>query len=351
MIRSRRNLDVIVCLIVLIFGVLYQLRAETIVLHLKNGDRLAGTIISEDTNRVLITTSWTKELAVPLDQIVSRESLAAEQSHTNAVAKIVTPVTETREPGPPPTNVVQAAKSTNLLATAALPTAVKPARPKRWKGEAKVGADFIFNANNQQIYYGRFKLSYERPYASNPKKFFRNIFDYSVDYGRTEGVTSANQMNGSDKTDFDLRKRWYVYNLGGAGYDKIRKIDLHYEEGPGLGYHLLTLTNFVLDVEAGANYQVQDRSDNTSSEKFFYRLAELVTWKLHKRLTLTEKAEYFPQVEDVGQFRARLEANLSYGIWANLSLNVSLLDLYDTQPAHDVPRNDLQVRSSIGITF
>jgi len=158
-------------------------------------------------------------------------------------------------------------------------------------------------------------------------------------------------MGGSDKTDFDILNRFYVYNLGGAGYDKIRKIDLHYEEGPGLGYHLLTLTNFVLDVEAGVNYQVQDRSDNTSSEKFFYRLAELATWKLNKRLTFTEKVEYFPQVEDVDEYRARIEANLSYGIWGNLSLNVTLLDLYDTQPAHNVPRNDLQVRSSLGITF
>ena len=294
--RSRRNPELIVCFIVLILGVLYQLQAETIVLHLKNGDRLAGTIISEDTNRVVITTSWIKELAVPLDQIASRETIAAEQARTNAVVKVASPVTETREPGPPPTNVVQTAKGTNAVAAAALASNVKPTKPKRWKGEAKVGADFIFNANNQEIYYGRFKLAYEQPYRSNPKKFFRNIMDYSVDYGRIEGVTSANQMGGSDKTDFDILNRFYVYNLGGAGYDKIRKIDLHYEEGPGLGYHLLTLTNFVLDVEAGVNYQVQDRSDNTSSEKFFYRLAELATWKLNKRLTFTEKVEYFPQV-------------------------------------------------------
>src|SRR5215203_1843803 len=43
--------------------------AENAILHLKNGDRLAGTIISEDTNRVVITNSWIKELAVPLAEI------------------------------------------------------------------------------------------------------------------------------------------------------------------------------------------------------------------------------------------------------------------------------------------
>src|SRR5262249_40537970 len=147
--------------------------------------------------------------------------------------------------------------SSNAVAKLTPSAAVKPTPPKRWKGELRVGSDFIFNAHNQQIYYGRFNLTYERPYTSNPKKFFRNILDYAASYGRTEGVTSANQMGGSDKMDFDIFKRWYVYNLGGVGYDQVRKIDLHYEVGPGLGYHLLTFTNFVTDVEAGINYQAQ----------------------------------------------------------------------------------------------
>jgi len=239
----------------------------------------------------------------------------------------------------------------------------KPApKPKHWKGELKVGADFIKGAKDQQIYYGRFKLTYEHPYAGNPKQFFRNIVDYSVDYGRTEGaagtnghtdsVVSANRMDGSDKTDFDFGKqKLFVYNLGAAGYDEIRKIDLHYEIGPGVGYHLLTRTNFVLNGEFGVNYQVQDRSDNTKTEKFYFRLAQDLTWKVNKTLTFTEKFEFFPQVEEFSEYRSRFETTLSYGIWQNISLNVSVLDLYDTQPATSVPNNDLQIRSSLGFTF
>src|SRR5262249_55058266 len=199
-------------------------------------------------------------------------------------------------------------------------------------------------------------------YPSNPKQFFRNIVDYSVDYGHTEkknattgqeeSVTSANRMEASDKTDFDFGKRkFYAYNLGAVGYDEIRKIDLHYEVGPGVGYHLLTRTNFVMNNELGINYQVQDRSDNTSTEKFYFRLAEDFTWKVNKTLTFTEKFEFFPRVENLGEYRSRFESTLSYGIWQNISLNLSVLDLYDTEPAANVPNNDLQVRSSLGFTF
>ena len=335
-----------------------EVRAEKIILHLKNGDRVAGTIVSEDTNRVTITTSWIKELAVPVAQIERREAVPPEAvaPKTNAPAATAPALAEKKAPPPGQPAI------TNLVPSAqpGVPVAVMPVlqpkpqtpKPKRWKGEVKLGADFLFGAKEQQIYYGRFKLAYERPYDSNPKQFFRNIFDYGIDYGRTDGVLSSDRMDGSDKTDFDIGKRKiFVYNLAGVGYDTIRKIDIHYEVGPGVGYHLFTLTNFVLNIEGGFNYQVQHRSDHTETEKFYYRLAEDLTWKLSKRFTLTEKLEFCPQVEDVQQYRARFESTLSYGFWQNLALNLSVLDLYDTQPANGVPKNDLQIRSSLGITF
>src|SRR6266850_3522153 len=60
--------------VVFAFG---ELQAEIIILHLKTGDRIAGTIVSEDTNRVLITTAWIKDLAIPVAQIERREAAPA----------------------------------------------------------------------------------------------------------------------------------------------------------------------------------------------------------------------------------------------------------------------------------
>jgi hypothetical protein len=117
-----------------------------------------------------------------------------------------------------------------------------------------------------------------------------------------------------------------------------------------------------MNTEAGINYQAQFRSDtintgtntitqHTTNEKFYFRLAEDTTWKINKTLNFTEKFEFFPRVEDVSEYRMRFESTFSYGIWQNISLNLTILDLYDTQPASNVPKNDLQIRSSLGITF
>ncbi|HEX4646200.1 MAG TPA: DUF481 domain-containing protein, partial [Verrucomicrobiae bacterium] len=266
---------------------------------------------------------------------------------TNAAASVAqTP------PAATPSNAVAMVKPVKLPA----PPATPPKTNNSWfkqhvKGDVSVGSDLLFGSADRQIYFGRFSMTYSQPYKRDPKEFFRDIISYNAEYGKTAGVLSANHMEGSSKTDFDLTRKWYAYNLGGAGYDEIQKIDLHYEIGPGIGCHLLTLTNFVLNAEAGGNYQRDDRSDNTVTKNFYYRLAEDYTWKINHSLNMKEKFEFFPQAENLGQYRARFESTLSYALLLHLSLDLTVRDSYDTRPAVGVDQNELQIRTSLGLKF
>jgi putative salt-induced outer membrane protein YdiY len=294
---------------------------QEVTLHLRNGDRITGFIVSETTNRVVLTNVWSSGLTVPQETILRREPVkAAPLPATNVVTK------------PAPVS----------------PPATPPAPPKPGmllSGEVQVGADLGLSEKNHQVYSGRAKVSliYHR---------LRNLFDYSFSYGRTEGVVSANRMDGSAKTDYDLTRRLYTYNLMGAGYDEIRKIDSRFEIGPGLGYHLIKRTNFLFKTEAGVNYQAQYFTDDTQNELFFYRFAEEAAWKINSRLTLDEKFEFFPQVEDfLGRYRFRFESNLRYALLNNLFFTITVLDQYDTAPPAGVGPNDLQVKSTLGMKF
>jgi len=310
-------------------------RAQNAVLYLKNGDKLTGYIVSQYTNRVVLSNSWVKDLSVPLSEIAQREIILA---NTNRVGS---------------SNVIAKIKAQPV------PTAPPPLF-KYWKGEAEIGLDLLYSTTDQRTYRGRFKLAYEKPYASNPKNFFRNSIDYDVAYGKTSQkddttgkivtTTSADRMGGSDKTSADFDRRWYAYNLAGVGFDRIRNIDLAIEEGPGLGYHLLKLTNLTANVEGGVNYQLQDNSDNTHTRDFFYRAAEDFIWKINSRTTLSEKAEFFPRF-NFSEYRLRAETTLSYNIWRYVYWNLTLRDSYDTTPAANVQGNELEVHSSLGVKF
>ena len=330
----------------------YSAFSQTVSIDLKGGDRITGHIVSETNNTVVLSNAFSREIIIPAGEITKRTVVPAP---TNAaIAKVA--VTN----APAKTNGVALAKAiaaTNNLFTSPL--------LKDWHGDILLGADLTFSERNRQVYNAKAKLIYTHGR-------FKSVFDYDATYGRVEveetelvrlfggGTTNvthkttktdANRMNGSIKTDFDLTKKWYAYNLAGMGYDQIRKIDLRYEIGPGLGYHLIQWSNFFANVEAGANYQKEERDDGTELSTFFGRLAENAAWKITPRLSWDEKFEYMPRLEDPGEYRMRFEMNLRYAMLQNVFFNLSLLDIYDSLAVSGVTQNDVQVRSSIGVKF
>ena len=177
--------------------------------------------------------------------------------------------------------------------------------------------------------------------------------DYLATYGRTDGVLSANDMNGSVRVELDVEKnkRVFLFNATGVGYNEIRKIDLGYDDSFGLGYKLIARTNLTLNTDIGVNYQRQNFSDGTSKDYGALRLGELMGWKISSKWILDEKFEFYPRFTDIGHYRMRFENNLRYLLSNSLNLNFTVIDQYDTQPASSVTRNDLLVRATLGFKF
>lgn len=316
----------------MLFGLLTNtLAAEPVIFYLKGGDRIAGTVLSETTNAVVIATPWVKELSIPLDQIEARDpGVVTTPPPTPATVTAV-------PPGKPP--VLAASKPE-------APPAIKP-----WKLDAKLGMDLIYGEKDRRIYYGQIALKYARPYEPNSRQFLRNALEYRADYATTDAVQSANRMYGSNKTDFDVAEHMFIYNLVGVGYDDVRLIDLQYEIGPGLGYHLLHRPTLTANVEGGFSYQVQDRPDSQRIEAAYARAAQDVTWKIYSNTTLTQRASVLTRVDSPDQLQFRLEGNLCFAIVKNLSFNLTAIEMFDTRPVAGVTPSEFQLRSAIGVAF
>ncbi|MGH7952434.1 MAG: DUF481 domain-containing protein [Limisphaerales bacterium] len=304
--------------------------AQEVILHLKSGDKISGLIVSESAGQVVISNAWVRTLSIPRAEISSRE---LEKGAT--IPPLVSPP-----------------QAKPMVATT-MKSALKPVTKSKgkWCGDARLGLDAIASTTDQQDYSGSLKLTYEQPYKSDPKKFFKNTSDFNIEYQRTDGQESANRACASNKSDFDIGKKSYGYSLFGVAHDYVQKIDAQYQISPGGGVHLIKQPNFVMNLEGGMDYQYQYRMDTPNLETFSFRLAEDITWIIQKNLKLTENLAFYPNVEDNGQFRNDFQSVLSYGFWKNLSVNLTALDCYDTQVAADVDRNRFEIRSSLGITF
>jgi hypothetical protein len=367
--------------------------APAAVLHLRNGDRLTGTILAETSSHLTLSNKVVGAVLIPLKDISRREGVMTNappptvrppQAAPSSVAPpgpLLTPEDEkeletlkglyvtgrisaseyhrqrsiriskardaaqrTQRGNQPSPSVKRPA---GAIARSGAPVRVpaKKRPPKQGlKGEVRMGSNLGFSEKRRQLYSGRLKLHYVRSPV-------RTSADYLATYGKTDGAVSANRMDGSMKTDLDVGKGLYLYVLAGAGYDEIRKIDWRYEVGPGTGYQLFNLTNFVMRIEGGFHYQAHYFEDDREQEAYSQRLAQYLKWIFARNLTFDEKAEYLPQLDTSGEFKIRVEANLRYFLRRNLSLNLTVINLYDTVTAQGVGKNDLQLRSSVGVKF
>lgn len=291
---------------------------ETLILQLRNGDRISGVVREETAQRLILSNAWNPALAVDLAAIQER----------------VAPT------NPAPAAAAPAAASLNPTQSAAGPAK----KPSPWRGDWQVGADLRRGERDSTLYHTRLKVGYLQGR-------FRALSDLNYAYGKTDGTLNANRVEGSLKTDFNLNKRVFVYNYLDALFDEVRKIDLRYQVGPGLGYHLWMQTNLVLDVEAGGTYENEQRSDGTRRDNLSVRFAQTLQWQIAQQVRLEESLDFYPRFSPLDDFRVRAEVTLRYYFNKRLSLNFSLLDIYDRTPAAGISRNDLQLRTALGVAF
>ena len=331
---------------------------QELVLHLRNGDRLSGRLLSETTNEVVIATPFAERLSIPLALIERRGAPPAAVTNAPPPKPVGTP------PARPATGVAGELVPTNKPAlaqkavVAAKPPEPKPTPPPSMfdtflsdlNGEAQLGGNFGFGTKDREAFTGHIKVTHNHTFPN--KRPMRNIIDYDIAYGTTDKVLSDNRMDGNWKTEYDVGKRFLVYNAMGGGYDEVRNIDLQYDIGPGVGYKWILMTNFVFKTELGGNYQQEYFAGDTQSERYSLRFAEDTWWQITPKLRWDQKVEYFPEVDNfAADFRVRLVTNLSYLLRQNLTLTLNVVDLYDTGVPEGVANNDLQIRSLIGLKF
>ena len=330
------------------------------VVFLKNGDRLTGEILSENSRRIVIRTPAAGRVTLQRDQVERVEEFplptVSVPPPASAPAAVPPPATN------PPVALAPPAKPTGILtnapATVATTTNTVAAGSilwlpdwahglwTNWHGNVQIGANLGVGTANWQSTYAN---------ANVVKKWGRTttLLNYALSYGMVNEVVNANRMYGTFKTDlaWSAQKHVYSYGQGAAGYDEIRRINLEYLAGAGMGYKVIDRSRTVLAAELGAQYQVfdyltaQDRADMAA------RFGENLTTQIGKDVRITQQLGFTPGFEDFTNYQIRFGFTLSVVLFKPLTLNLNILDNYFSQPAPGTADNDLQVSTTMGINF
>lgn len=323
---------------------------EKVALTLKNGDRLSGELTSENDTKVVLKTPLLGTLRIPKSDITKRETILPPAPTAGLEKQASKPPSPAPiSPAPVPTPAVTVGKpvltnSTPIL-TSWVPAWGQPFLTN-WHGNIQLGLDLGFGTSDRQTFY--FNGS-----ASHSWNRLRNFADIHSAYGFVNQVQSANRVDGSLKTETDLGqgRRIYAYNQGGASADVIRQLNMEFHEGIGMGYKVLQRPKMTVNTEAGLQYQSFDYRLAPDRSFVSLRLGENLSWNLLDKLTLNQRLAVTPNVADFSEYHVRFDIGLSYPLFKRVTLNVNFIEEYESKPPRGVDHNDLQVQSTLGVSF
>jgi hypothetical protein len=324
-----------------VFLTLAQCAAGPVVLHLKNGDRISGEMVSEDTIALTVKLPFGGEIKVPKAEIDKREpSPAPASAQPASPAPVKAPTAETKPAPPRATTAPKLVEPSWYSFHWAVPMMTN------WHGNVQLGSDMGFGTADHQNFY-------LNATATHVYSRLHNSANFTTTYGLVNNIEAANRMDGSLKTDVDLgkKRKLYVYNLFDSGYDHLRQIDFQYDEGAGLGYKLIEKPRFIFKVESGAEFQRFNYSTIPGRSIFSFRLGENFDWKVNDKLTVKHTLSISPNVNDVGDYRSHGTLGIAYPLLKQMTVNLNVIDDYDSQPPAGAKNNSLQIQTTVGVTF
>jgi putative salt-induced outer membrane protein len=184
-----------------------------------------------------------------------------------------------------------------------------------------------------------------------------------ANYGSSKdaGVTSttSNKWGLAGQYDYNLTPRLYGFGKLALEGDQVIKLSNRRTLAAGLGYKVIDEAKTTFDVFGGvanihSKYSQNRLIGNTTSDSFSTNsllLGEESTHKLSETVFFKQRVELYPRISGDGGTFAKGTANLGVSLNSALSLNVGLVDNYNSAPGNNLKKNDLALFTGVSMNL
>lgn len=345
-----------VALLVVVPAILFcgpRLAADQITLT--NGDRLTGTIVALENERLQMRSELAGTISVPWSAVatVATErplavTLADHQVILGALATRDGQILVRGEAG----DVPVARESVRALR---LPEAQASFEARRragvlalWQGSADTGLSST--RGNSETLTLTLGLKASRPTETDKLSTYLNYL-LGRDRSQGETQTTANTVRGGARYEYNLRQRLFTFGFTDLEFDELQQLDLRLVLGGGLGWRVRQTRRTRLELFAGGSFNREDFQDQPLRRSAETLLGEELAFQLTARTALRERLSVFPNLSDLGEYRITLDSSLETRLNSWLSWQVTVADRYLSNPPPATQKNDLLLTTGLRITF
>ncbi len=161
----------------------------------------------------------------------------------------------------------------------------------------------------------------------------------SVDYRRSEGVTSREQFLARYEPRYQINDRLFAFGLAQFERDSRQGFSARYALSGGLGYRLIDTDSMELSVKAGPAYRITEFADGTNSSRIAGLFGLDFDWQLSDSIKFTQDANSTVEtgseallIVDSSNTSLTATTGIEAGISDNLSARLSWAIEYDSNP-------------------
>ncbi|NDY89862.1 DUF481 domain-containing protein [Ideonella livida] len=160
---------------------------------------------------------------------------------------------------------------------------------------------------------------------------------------RVEGTstTTAGKWALDGQYDHNITADWFGFAKLGVEHDRVTDLSLRTLVGTGLGHHWVKTPQHTFDVYGGASrtlarYGQQQLIDGRLQSSFATTsviVGENSAHQLTETVSFNQRLEAYPAVSGTKNTQAKLNAGLTVSVTRTLSLNLGLIQTYNSEPA------------------
>ena len=323
---------------------------------LKNGDRLTGTITKSDDKTLLIKTEFAGDVTVQwpaVQEVTSAQPLHVTLANGKTVVGPVATADGNLAVTTASSGTVNVAKGdVTALRSDAEQTAYEktlhPGLMQGWAGGANVG--FALTAGNSETKNLALAFTADRNTMHDELSLYANTVYATNDAPGAFPSTTANTIQAGTRYAHNLTDRLFAYVGADFQTDALQQLNLRTVLGGGLGFHAIKSDRTTLDFLGGLNY-TRENYDAFNRNFAALSLGEELTHKLGASTLVTQKAYFFPNLNDTGEYRATFNLGTVTKISKWLGWQNAFGDIYVTNPPVGTKKNDILLTTGLNVSF
>jgi putative salt-induced outer membrane protein YdiY len=329
---------------------------------MKNGDRLTGTIQKSDDKSLVIKTEFAGEVTVDwsaIQDVKSEQPLHIGLKDGKTVVGSVATVdgkfdVSTKNAGTvevPKDAVTVIRNDSEQLAWEKLQ---HPGLLEGWNGGVTVG--FGLTAGNSETKNLALAFNGIRTGMHDKLTLYAGSV-YSTN-GLAPAATrvTANTNRGGARYDHDITPRLFAFVNADFAADALQDLNLRQVYGGGLGWHAINNPNTTLDVLGGIAYTRENYTQLAPAPRLIHsfvagQIGDEFMHKLSKSTVITQRAFFFPDFQNSGEYRGTFDFATVTKINKWLGWQNTFGDVYVTNPPTGKKKNDVVFTTGLNVTF